>query len=130
MGSGSAAHGQAVKPRLLDLFCGAGGCAKGYQRAGFYVVGVDIKAQPNYCGDEFHQGDALAFLEQLIGGHGGEGACGGSDPVQVARGEGKEIWSVDLIGSVTGRVRHSPERFPSKGEAERHGYAKLGSPLD
>jgi DNA (cytosine-5)-methyltransferase 1 len=50
------------KPRLLDLYCGAGGCTKGYQRAGFYVVGVDIKPQPHYCGDEFIQGDALAFL--------------------------------------------------------------------
>lgn len=49
------------RPRLLDLFCCAGGAAKGYQRAGFYVVGVDIKPQPNYCGDEFHQADAMTF---------------------------------------------------------------------
>lgn len=49
------------KPRLLDLFCGAGGAAKGYQRAGFYVVGVDIKAQPRYCGDEFIQADAMTY---------------------------------------------------------------------
>jgi len=50
-----------VKPRLLDLFCGAGGAAMGYQRAGFYVVGVDIAPQPNYVGDEFWQMDAMIF---------------------------------------------------------------------
>ena len=27
------------RPRLLDLFCGAGGAAMGYHRAGFKVVG-------------------------------------------------------------------------------------------
>lgn len=50
-------------PRLLDLFCGAGGAAKGYQDAGFYVVGVDIVDQPNYVGDEFYRGDALEWSD-------------------------------------------------------------------
>lgn len=47
--------------RALDLFCCAGGATKGLQRAGFHVAGVDIKPQTRYCGDEFHQADALTF---------------------------------------------------------------------
>ncbi len=55
-------------PRLLDLFCGAGGATRGYQLAGFYVVGVDNRPQPNYCGEAFMQMDALEALRILIAG--------------------------------------------------------------
>lgn len=53
-----------VAPRLLDLFCGAGGAAMGYQRAGFEVWGVDKEPQPRYCGERFQQMDAFAYLKR------------------------------------------------------------------
>jgi len=49
------------KPSLLDLFCGAGGAARGYQLAGFCVLGIDNQPQKHYAGCRFHQADALEY---------------------------------------------------------------------
>ena len=49
-----------MKPRLLDLFCGAGGASVGYHRAGFEVVGVDLAPQPNYP-FRFVRADAMTY---------------------------------------------------------------------
>jgi hypothetical protein len=56
-----------LRPVLLDLFCGAGGAAIGYQRAGFEVVGVDQRDQPGYPG-RFYQLDWEDGLE-LVARH-------------------------------------------------------------
>ena len=48
------------RPRLLDLFCGAGGAAVGYHRAGFDVVGVDVKPMKRFP-FEFIQADAMTY---------------------------------------------------------------------
>lgn len=97
------------RPRLLDLFCGAGGASVGYHRAGFDVVGVDVKPQPNYP-FRFIQMDALKYL-----GHIGEreatahwqtahdfDAIHASPPCQrystATKRNGTELEHPDLIG--------------------------------
>lgn len=89
-----------MRPRLLDLFCGAGGCAVGYDRAGFDVTGVDNRPQPRYP-FAFHQADALEFLAA----HGREyDAIHASPPCQaysrVTKRWGRTGDHPDLIGHV------------------------------
>lgn len=50
--------------RILDLFCGAGGAAMGYARAGFVVTGVDKKPQRHYP-FRFIKGDVFDVLDRI-----------------------------------------------------------------
>ncbi|MCI0552010.1 MAG: DNA cytosine methyltransferase [Anaerolineae bacterium] len=53
------------KPRLLDLFCCAGGAGVGYAKAGFDVIGIDNKPQPHYP-LPFIQTDALTLDPKFL----------------------------------------------------------------
>ena len=97
-----------AKPRLLDLFCGAGGAAMGYSRAGFEVVGVDIASQPHYP-FEFLEGEALDILRRWNLGlrlplFDGVAAIHASPPCQsftqmdaANRSRRDEPWRIDLL---------------------------------
>lgn len=85
------------RPRLLDLFCGAGGCSVGYHRAGFDVVGVDIEPHPDYP-YEFHCADAMTFPLE------GFDAIHASPPCQA----------FTVAGSINGNAHHADLLTPTR----------------
>jgi len=94
--------GERVKPKLLDLFCGAGGASMGYYRAGFEVEGVDVKPQPHYP-FKFYQADALTFPLE------GYDAYHASPPCQfgsvMRRGRWKDRQHANLIPGTRERLK-------------------------
>lgn len=96
-----------MKYRLLDLWSGAGGSARGYQQAGFHVTGVDINPQPRYAGDVFIQDDAFDYLA-------------------------RNWWKYDCIHASPVCKRYSKMTQCRPGLAEQHPdeVAKIGAWLD
>lgn len=98
------------RPTLWDFYCCAGGAARGYQRAGFRVIGVDNRPQPRYAGDEFIQADALELLAS--GRWRGGAAIHASPPCQVhsrakhlRQAQGGTCSSPDLVAATRVALR-------------------------
>lgn len=100
------------RPVMIDAYCKAGGATKGYQEAGFFVIGIDKDPQPNYVGDRFVQADALDFLETLISNGGGiaideDGWAVDYYPVAVAASPPCQRFS--SVTATSGRPEDHPE---------------------
>lgn len=95
------------RPTLLDLFCCAGGAAMGYHRAGFDVVGVDVRWQFNYP-FPFICADAMTLDPEWIGTF---DAVHASPPCQhysvLAKRTGCGDEWPDLVGGVRQLLRRS-----------------------
>lgn len=93
-----------TRPRILDLFCGAGGAARGYQLAGFHVTGVDHRPQPRYAGDVFIQADAMTFpLDGYDAVHASP-PCQDHSPLRSIAGEHGTGWMLEATRT---RLRES-----------------------
>ena len=96
--------------RLLDLFCCAGGAATGYHRAGFNVVGVDHRPQPNYP-FEFIQADVMGLNAEFLSRF---DAIHASPPCQAY--------------SITAKIRDTADKHPDLVEPVREMLKASGRP--
>ncbi len=98
-------------PKILDLYCCAGGAGEGYRLGGFDVTGVDIKPQPKNP-HTFVLSDALEYLAA----YGGKfDAIHASPPCQEYTKTGKQ-W------------RKEGRKYPDLISSTRDALKKLGKP--
>lgn len=92
------------KPRLLDLFAGCGGAARGYHAAGFDVTGVDLRRQAYPF--ELVVADAVGYpLAGFDAIHASPPCQAYSRTKHLCRSQGNEPSRVDLIAPVRERLR-------------------------
>ena len=118
----STPESEETRPRLLDLFCGEGGAAMGYARAGWDVVGVDIAPQPRYP-FRFVEADAVRYLRDGWWRRGRFDAIHASPPCQA----------FTRARSIQGR-KHADLLTPTRSLLERTGMPWVienvpGSPM-
>jgi DNA (cytosine-5)-methyltransferase 1 len=89
--------------RLLDLFSGAGGCGMGYHQAGFEVIGVDVRPQPNYP-FEFHQADALDYPLDGFDAYHASPPCQAYSTVSGRAKKGQRAEYPDLVDPIRQRL--------------------------
>jgi len=89
-----------MRPKILDLFSGAGGSAMGLHRAGFEVVGVDIARQKHYP-FEFHQADALTYPLEGFDAYWASPPCQGYSRTKSLH---KHLSYPDLLGDIRTRL--------------------------
>ncbi len=88
-----------TKPRLLDLFCCAGGAAVGYSQAGFEVVGVDIKpgqyllqeAPPEKTTAAFSRGISIKLRAEVLDRNGFTCQMCGLTPGEIDPATGRKV---------------------------------------
>jgi DNA (cytosine-5)-methyltransferase 1 len=108
--------------KLLDLFCGAGGAAMGYQLAGFHVTGVDVRPMPRYAGDAFVQADAMTYPLDGFDAIHASPPCQDHSPLKSRAGLHGTGWMLD---ATLDRLADQPAAWVVENVGSAHNRADL-----